>query len=76
MHVQIQSLKFHIAPNKNMARPIIAILKSGVLTSVLERISIAQKTNCDQGNCFKGKYLIGPGLQFQIFNLLDRTSVV
>ena len=70
MHVQIQSLKFHIAPNKNMARPITAILKSEVLTSVLERISFAQKTNCDQGNCFKGKYLIGPGLQFQIFSLL------
>ena len=70
MHVQIQSLKFHIAPNKNMVRPIIAILKSEVLTSVLERISIAQKTNCVQGNCFKGKYLIGPGLEFQILSLL------
>ena len=32
MHVQIQSLKFYIAPNKNMASPIIAILKSECLS--------------------------------------------
>jgi hypothetical protein len=36
MHVQIQGLKIHIAPNKNMIRPVTAMVKSGVPTSALE----------------------------------------
>lgn len=54
--------------SKQIHRTIIAILKTGVPTSVLDRNDIAKKRHCDEGKSYSGKYLNGPGLQFQIFS--------
>ena len=39
-------------------------------STVLVRVSISEKRHHDQGNCYKGKHLIGIGLQIQRFSLL------
>jgi len=40
----------------------------GQRTIVLVRVSFAMKRHHDQGNFYKGKHLIGAGLQFQKFS--------
>ena len=40
-------------------------------TVVLVRVSIAVKRHHDHGNSYKGKHLIGSGLQFQRFSPLS-----
>lgn len=37
----------------------------GELWECLIRVSMTVKSHCDHDNAYKGKYLIGPGLQFR-----------
>jgi hypothetical protein len=63
--------QIHIPPNKNIFRPIKTIPQSLVPTSVLLRVSTAVKWHHDQGNSYKGKHLMGAGLEFHRFNPLS-----
>lgn len=67
-HVQTQSLKIHIAPNINIVRSFTATLKSVVATAGLDIIIISKKSHYEQCHCFKGTYLVGLGLQIQMYS--------
>jgi hypothetical protein len=67
----------HIPPNKNMVKPITAIPQSLVPTSILIMVSIAVKRHHDQGNSYKGQYLVGVGLQVQsIIIMVGKHSIL